>query len=179
MWQIKSGALYMTGRGRVWPLTLKIKFFPISQNTTGESEQQQIKLVWPYMWLTNERQLYFVMSTSGSLVQIWHWAVSQSLFHGRSCLNSDHGLWAKHELEDPRQPKELLCTNAQHTSACLHRSRVPGSHTPVVARGRNPWKAHSWHNRPKVPVTPGSALGEGHHWRPSSPTVEAPHTSPA
>ncbi len=24
----------------------KIKFFPISQNTTGESEQQQIKLVW-------------------------------------------------------------------------------------------------------------------------------------
>ncbi len=39
--------LYMTGRGRVWPLTLKINFFPVSQNTTGESEQQQIKFVWP------------------------------------------------------------------------------------------------------------------------------------
>ncbi len=25
----------------------KNKFSPVSQNTTGESEQQQIKLVWP------------------------------------------------------------------------------------------------------------------------------------
>ncbi len=45
--------LYMTGHGigeaEYELLTLKIKSFPFSQNTTGESEQQKIKLVWPYL----------------------------------------------------------------------------------------------------------------------------------
>ncbi len=38
-------------------MTLKIKNSPVSQNTTGESEQQQIHLVWPYYLLGPTFQL--------------------------------------------------------------------------------------------------------------------------
>ncbi len=58
------------GRGQVWPMTLKIKFSPVSQNTTGESEQQQINLVRPNYVIPH----YNIISAPvpGSVTRDWY-----------------------------------------------------------------------------------------------------------